>query len=376
MADLGAEVIKIESSQRGDASRRVGPFPEDVPHPEKSGLFLYLNASKLGITLNLMDPEGLGLLHRLVAYADVLVHNLPPEQADELGLNHARLESFNEGIVVTSITPFGMTGPYRSFKAIPFNICHFGGAAYLLGDPEREPLPWPEDQSAYFGGISAAGATMCALFARDIDGLGQDVDIAEADVFANFLMGQTVARVFVLGFNITRSGHRLPLLFPTTVLPCKDGYISLVAQEDAQWERLVEVMGNPGWAQEELFKTSWSRSTMADSLEDLMRPWLMDHTKEEIFRMCQDNHIPTTPIYSIEEVVHHPQLAAREFFSEIGHPIAGSLKYPGSPYILSECPWALRRAAPTLGEHNHEIYCGRLGLSPRDCARLASRGVI
>jgi crotonobetainyl-CoA:carnitine CoA-transferase CaiB-like acyl-CoA transferase len=376
MADLGAEVIKIEPPHHGDTARQVGPFPDDVPHSEKSGLFLYLNTNKLGITLNIEEPQGLELLRRLVAFADILVHNLPPDQATALGLNYGSLEAFNRGIVVTSITPFGATGPYRSFKATPFNVCHFGGAAYLLGDPQREPLPWPENQSAYFAAISAAGATLCALFARDLDGLGQDVDIAEADVIANFLMGQTAARVFVLGFNITRSGHRLPLLFPTTVLPCKDGYVSLVAQEDAQWERLMAIMGQPEWAAEEMFKTSWNRSVNADSLEDLMTPWLMEHTKEEIFRVCQDERIPTAPLYTIEEVVAHPHLAAREFFVEIEHPVAGKLKYPGAPYGLSESTWTLRLPAPVLGEHNYEIYCGRLGLSLDEVHQFEGLGII
>jgi crotonobetainyl-CoA:carnitine CoA-transferase CaiB-like acyl-CoA transferase len=376
MADLGADVIKIEHPMKGDSARQLGPFPDDIPHREKSGLFLYLNFNKIGITLDIGDPEGQGLLHSLLSGADVLVHNLPPERAEELGLFYDRLKETNRGIVVTSITPFGMAGPYRSFKATPYNVCHIGGAAYHLGEPEREPLPWPADQSAYFSAISAAGATLCALFDRDEDGAGQDVDIAEADVIANFLMGQTVTRASVLGFPITRYGHRLPLLFPTTVLPCRDGYVSLVAQEDDQWERLVEVMGSPEWSKEDMFKTSWGRSVNADALEDLMHPWLMDHTKEEIFQTCQANRIPTAPLYTVGELVRHPHLAAREFFVEQGHPVAGSLTYPAAAYVLSESPWAFCRPAPILGEHNHEVYCGRLGLCPEDCARLASRGVI
>jgi crotonobetainyl-CoA:carnitine CoA-transferase CaiB-like acyl-CoA transferase len=375
MADLGAEVIKIETPSSGDAARQAGPFPDDIPHAEKSGLFLYLNANKRGITLDPGQPEGQDLFHRLLATADVLVHNKPPEEADRLHLAYDSLKSLNPGIIVASITPLGARGPYRGFKATPFNVCHFSGVASMIGEPDREPLALPEDQTAYLGAITAAGATLCALFARDVDGCGQDVDISEADAIGGLFGGMSVTRAFITQ-EATPRFHRLPFFYPNGVLPCKDGYVALVANTDDQWERLVEVMGNPEWAQEEVFKTALSRSELADALDELLMPWLMQHTKEEIFRMCQSNRVPTAPIYSAEDVVGHYHLEERGFFAEVDHPLAGRMKYPGAPFIFSETPWSLRRPAPTLGEHNREVYCDRLGLSDAEFASLESRHVI
>ena len=192
MADLGAEVIKIESPSSGDAARQAGPFPDDIPHAEKSGLFLYLNANKRGITLDPGQPEGQDLFHRLLESTDVLFHNKPPEEADWLHLAYDSLKSLNPGIIVASITPLGARGPYRSFKATPFNVCHFSGVASMIGEPDREPLALPEDQTAYLGAITTAGATLCALFARDVDGCGQDVDISEADAIGGLFGGNVI----------------------------------------------------------------------------------------------------------------------------------------------------------------------------------------
>lgn len=245
----------------------------------------------------------------------------------------------------------------------------------MIGDPSREPLTLPEEQSAYFGAITAAGATLCALFARDLDGEGQDVDVAEADVLTGVLGGQIVGRAFITNEPTPRF-LRMPFFYPNGIFPCKDGLVALVANTDDQWQRLVEVMGNPEWAKEELFKTALSRSEVADALDELIIPWLMEHTKEEIFRMCQDNRVPTCPLYSAEDIVGHYHLEERGFFKEIEHPVAGKIKYPGAPCIFSEIPSALRRPAPTLGEHNQEVYCNRLGLSKKEYASLRRRHII
>jgi len=213
------------------------------------------------------------------------------------------------------------------------------------------------------------------LVTRDIDGEGQEVDIAEVDVLAGLFGGLSVIRAFITKEPTPRF-HRLPFFYPNGVLPCKDGFVALVANTDAEWERLVEVMGNPEWAQEDIFKTALSRSEMADALDELLRPWLMQHTKEEIFRMCQNNRVPTAPLYSAGDVVGHYHLQERGFFTEIEHPAAGGMKLPGAPFILSETPWSLRYPAPTLGEHNQEIYCNKLGLSDQNFASLRSRHVI
>ncbi|MFC2059253.1 CaiB/BaiF CoA transferase family protein [Chloroflexota bacterium] len=376
MADLGAEVIKIESPLKGDPSRQSGPFPKDIPDQEKSGLFLYLNANKWGITLDINHQEGQSLLYQLLRSADVLIHDLPPEHADDLHLNYDYLKDLNSAVVVCAISPYGVTGPYRSFKGTPLTVSHMSGAASTVGESEREPLALPEDRSDYFAATAAAGAILCALFARDLDGHGQDVDIAQVDVLSSMLMGGSVARSHAAGERVPRMGHRVVLIYPSVTLPCKDGYVSLMALEDAQWQRLVEAMGSPDWAQSDLFQTRRSRSTVADALEELLIDWARVHTKEEIFQLCQSNRVPAAPFYTPEEIVAHPHLAERGFFQEMEHPVAGNLIYPGAPYLLSKSPWALRHPAPMLGEHNQEVYCGRMGIPLQELALMRSQGVI
>ncbi|MFC2058610.1 CaiB/BaiF CoA transferase family protein, partial [Chloroflexota bacterium] len=286
------------------------------------------------------------------------------------------LKEVNEGIVVCSITPFGLAGPYRSFKATSLTVSHISSTASTIGWPEREPLQMPDGWASYLAAMTAAGAILCALHARDMDGKGQDVDMAEADVLASALMGGRVAMSHAACEPTSRTGNRMPLTYPDANLPCKDGYVVLTTFEDDQFQRLVEVMGNPEWGKEEIFSTRHSRAACADALEDLMLPWLMEHTKEEVFSLCQGNRVPAAPLYTPEEIIGHPHLAERGFFPEIEHPVAGKSKYPGAPYLFSESPWALRRPAPMLGEHNREVYCDRLGLSLKDFPGLRDQGII
>lgn len=380
MGDLGAEVIKVEPPE-GDESRRHGPFPDDIPHPEKSGLFLYLNANKLGITLNVRNAKGRQMLLDLLKRSDVFVENNPPKVMAELGLDYPSLSRLSPSLIVTSITPYGQTGPYRDWKGYDINSSGLGGISYSVGDPQREPLNLPVSQSHVQGAVHAASATMVALLARQATGKGQHVDVAEANVWAAFHGGQGVYSYVFEGRVRKRSGHRTPGFYPYTILPCKDGYVSMIAGRGHQWKRFLELVGGgevPEWYSRDprfrdRLEMSWK---YANELDSLLAPWLMKHTKKEIFNLCQERRIPFTPVNTIEEVVNEPHLNDRGFFVEINHPGAGRFKYPGPPYRLSETPWRVERPAPLLGEHNEEIYCKRLGYSREELIRLRGAGII
>src|SRR5581483_1538589 len=193
MADLGAEVIKLETPGTGDVARGHGPFPGDTPHPEKSGRFLYLNTNKLGVTLNLRAPAGRELFRQLVKDADVVVETQPPGFLDTLGLGYHNLHEWYPRLIVTSITPFGQTGPYSTYKAYNLNCFHMGVVGYetpfnYVTDPEREPpLKTGGEQADLLTGWTAATATMCAVFHRDLTGEGQHVDIAEVEAVAHMV---------------------------------------------------------------------------------------------------------------------------------------------------------------------------------------------
>jgi len=376
MADLGAEVIKVEAPARGDEARYHGPFLQDAPDIEKSGLFLYLNTNKLGITLNPGVESGRKLLEELLAQSDVFVENNPPRIMDELGLNYDAVKGVNPRLIVTSITLFGQTGPYRDYNGYAINAAALSGISYSIGDPEREPLTPPLSQGHYQSGAMGALATMGALFAREITGEGQHVDVAEADVWVCLHTGINVSSFLFHNRKRMRGGHRTPGAYPYTVLPCKDGHIFLIALSNDQWQRFVELMGNPDWTHDPRFSDQREMAKYADELDTLLAPWLMSHTKDEIFTLCREYHVPFAPVMDIAEVVNHRHFNEREYFKEIEHPRAGKLKYPGFPFRLSETPGRIRCHAPVLGQHNEAVLCERLGYSKEEFSQFMRDGIV
>jgi len=378
MADLGAEVIKIEEPDLGDNSRRYGPFLNDTPHPERSGLFLFLNANKLGITLNLKTITGRKIFNQLLAQADALVENYPPRVVEDLELDYSHLREINRGIILTSITPFGHTGPYKDYKAYEINCSAAGGVSRGIGYPDREPLTMPMSQGAYQAGISAAVGTLCALLARKVIGEGQHVDVSEVEVWTNLNTGAHLLTYIYRGVTGTRRGrHGSFFYYPHSILPCKNGQIFLIAPQIEQWTRFIDLMGTPEWSMNPRYR---NRRAMGgeypDEVDNLIIPWLKEHTKEELFSLCRKNRIPLAPLRTVDGLVEDPHLKAREFFVEVDHQETGMLKYPGAPFKLSKTPWAIEHSAPLLGEHNEEIFVKRLGYSKDDLVRLRGQGII
>ena len=379
MADMGAEVIKIEETSKGDESRDYGPFPDDVPHPERSGLFLYLNTDKLGITLNVGTATGKAILEELLKAADVFVENNPPRLISELGIDYAKLKDVNPRLIVTSITPYGQTGPYRDYKAYAINCCAFGGVSQSIGHYWREPLTAPLSQGHYQAAVSGAGATMVALLARDVTGRGQHIDISEADVWATYHVGFGIT-IYAFGVkdNLRKGYIGGGWTYPARrVIPCKDGYMALCAPQLKQWIKFVDLMGNPEWTQNPRYR---DRHAMEDDypeeVDALLAPWFLERTKKELFELFEKNAVPFAPLYNMADEVSDQHLSERKFFATLDRAEAGVLKYPGAPYKFSRTPWSLERPAPLLGEHNEEIYCGRLGYSKEDLVALRRAGVI
>lgn len=376
MADLGAEVIKVEEPT-GDESRRYGPFLNDEPHYERSGLYLYLNANKLGITLNVKTKTGQRILKQLLKDADVFVENNPPRQMAELGLDFESLKKVNSRLIVTSITPYGQTGPYRDYKGYALNTAGLGGQSMRTGEPEREPLAPPLSQSHYQSGAMGAVGTMSAIFARRFTGEGQRVDISEAEVWATIHLGHGVHLGVFEGRKSIRSGHRTISVYPWCILPCKDGYMCLIAIQGYQWKRFLEAMGSPEWMDDQRFRDRIGVSLWyADEMDALVETLIIDKTKDELFEICRRDQITFAPVRNIAEVANNGHFAQRGYFVEAERAKTGVLKYPGAPYKLSQTPWQIKRPAPLLGEHNEEIYCGRLGYSREDLARLRRGGII
>ena len=378
LADLGADVIKVEPPAVGDEARNHGPFPGDVPHREKSGLFLFLNTNKRGITLDLETATGRDIMLALLRKSDIFVENHPPSLSESLGLDYGSLNAQAPGLVVTSITPYGQTGPYRDYKGYDLTTNAAGGFSFGNGHAHREPLTTPAYQASYMAGLTAALASSIALLGRDLTGRGQLVDISEAQVIGVLLTGYHLPTYIYRGIAGWRSGNRMRLgLFPNCVLPCKDGYVCIDCPQIEQYQRFLDLIGSPDWVDDPRYRNRRAMSEQyPEEAEALIAPWFMEHTKEEILELCMENRIPCVPVRTVDEVLEDPHLVERSFFQDMGHTEAGDLKYPGPPYRFSDTPWRLIRPAPTMGQHNREVLCGELSYSPEELVHLRRGGII
>ena len=375
LADLGAEVIKIEKPKLGDEARRRGPFLNDIPHPERSGLFLYLNTNKLGITLDLESSIGKRVFTELVKDTDILIEDTTPRTMEHLGLGYETLSEVNPAIIITSITPYGQTGPYRGHKAHHLNIYHISGQARFSYTEKRDSKQAPVKGGGYVGdydaGLSGAVATMAALYKRNLNGIGQHIDVSKEEALIS------LDRVDIGAFTnegASAATRRRGML--GGLMRCKDGYVVVLAPQQHQWEALVKLMGNPEWALGEKCKDEFTRSDNAAELQPLIEDWMLQHTRDEIYHRGQSFGSPVGPVNSAADVFNSPQIKERGFFVEIEHPEAGKLSYPSASYKLSETPWRVCRAAPLLGEHNKEIYGERLGYTSEELDDMKAAGVI
>ena len=377
MADLGAEVIKIEQPGTGDQARYRKPFAQNRPGLERSGLFSYLNTNKLSITLDIEKPEGKKIFKDLIKQTDILIENHSPRRMEELGLTYPSLESINPLLVMVSITPFGQTGPHRNYKAhelTTYNACGYGMVSTAcIEEPVMPPIKAGGRQSQFGAGQAAAAAVMCAIFARDHVGAGQYIDLSIQELMAH--QHEAVIEHWTFGENEI-GGVSDPIMHPIMPLECRDGWIFLMCVEDFQFDRLVEVMGNPEWASEELFVDRFSRAEYVDALKIFLTEWSMQFTKEEVFKMCQAKKIPVGPAYAANEVVQSEHLKERGYFVEVDHPEIGPALYPGAPYLMSITPWRIDKVAPSLGQHNQEVYCDILGLSGSEFEKMRQNGIV
>ncbi len=276
LADLGADVIKVEPPG-GDEARRAGPFPGDIPHPERSGLFLYLNTNKMGLTLDVSTASGREAFLRLAGWADIVVENLGPKRMRALGLAFEQLAAVSPSLIVTSISPTGQTGPYRDYQASDLVSFHMGGYGYHLGGPVDDPnadapLKAAERQADYVAGVTAALATMAAALRRGQRGRPQHVDASAQEALVPFVFGQ-VARYAYEGKPQNRSRADNPATGVVAVLPTRDGHVAISPREDHLWQRWLQVMDNPPWAGDPRFKDRASRVANWAALEPLLAEW-------------------------------------------------------------------------------------------------------
>ena len=366
LANFGAEVIKMESPD-GDIARRMGPFPNDEPHPEKSGVFLALNSNKYGVTLDIETNEGADAFRRLASSVDIVIESMPTSWLHEMHLGYATLAQDNPALIMTSLSPFGTWGPYAGYKLTDLTLFHMSGQAHSLLGPVADPDSQPPiraggHQAELVAGMSAATATLMALFRRRISGEGCHIEASAYEAMATQLISALASCAFD---NPPPSRSLSEVQEAATggvvsavggILPCNDGYVAISPREDAQWQRWVELMDNPQWASEERFLTRDGRESNFSELWELVGEWTRQRSKHDIARMGQERRIPCFPVNTVHDLFNDLHLKERGFFTTIEHPIAGALQYPGVPYRFSNTPLHLaERPAPLLGQHN-DIY--------------------
>jgi len=400
LADLGADVIRIEKPG-GDWVRTQGPFFHNEVDPEKSLFHFHFNTNKRGITLDIENPDAREIFKKLVKAADVVVETFAPGYLAELGLDYASLKKINPGLIHASITGFGQEGPYSRYKTADIVGVAMGGLMFLGGLPGEPPFYPGAFQGFHLASIDAAIGILTALYNRDLTGEGQHVDISMEEAVSEAIEYAMVlwdARKAIRG----RTGRRVFRDW-NEVFPCKDGYMMCSPFGGARWQSILEWADSEGMAadlKEPLYQNAlkvmaWGQMDTSQlppdidrdmlqknpgivgHVEEVWQAFLMTHTREELYRGCQEREVRLMPIYNAKDVVEDPQLVERGFFVDVEHPeLKTTLKYPGGPYRFSETPWKIRKRAPLIGEHNSEIYEKELGLSKEDLAKLKAGGGI
>ncbi|MGV8056686.1 MAG: CaiB/BaiF CoA transferase family protein [Smithellaceae bacterium] len=380
LADSGAEVIKIENPQCSK-TRFKGPFFHNEVGLETSLPFLHFNTNKRSVTLNLEHRDGQEFFKKLVKEADAVIESMPLGYLASLGLDYKSLSAINPALVMTSISPFGQTGPHKDYQATDIVNMAMGGFMQSCGEPDGLPLRGGGEQSYQMSSQYAAFCIVAALFHSAITGKGQYIDISIQECILTNSLEQAIFQDWAIHqHNVVRAGVRTRWAFPYGMFPCKDGFAIIATVQTSEWDRLsawiYEVTGCSE-VMDDMFKgTLFDRAPYVDLLTGYLLDFSQRLTKDELFLEGQKRKIPIMPVHSIEEVMHCPHLNEWGFFENLCHPIVGELKDVGSPNHNSEGSLNEWKAAPLLGEHNEAIYCSEMGLTKDDLSVLRSNGVI
>ena len=379
LADYGADVIKVERPGAGDPARDYGPFPNDEPHPERSGTFLHLNTNKRSITVNLKNEAGKQIIKELVTWADAVVENFSPGTLASLGLDYDSLRQVKPDLVMCSITNFGQTGPYRDWKANDFIVASVSGVAGTMGVLEREPLKGADHLWEYNGGAMGAFSTMGALMYQQAEDIGQHVDVSIHEVASNSADRRTTNLTgYAYADIIAKRRPGMPAAMPVSIFPCADGYASFVVSPTARWPRFMQMLGRPDLVKDPKLNRPefWEEPEATDLVNSLLYPWLYERTKAQVMEEAQAARIAATPFYTMPEVLADEHLRARGYWVEADHPEAGLLPYTGPSFRKEGEGWRLKTTAPLLGQHNEEVLSGHLGFSPGELVLLRETGAI
>lgn len=370
LADLGADVIKVEDPRSGDETRGWGPpFVDGY-----SAYYLCANRGKRSIAVNLKAQEGVDILRRLAAEADVFIENFRAGKAESLGIGPKALRHLNPRLIYCSITGFGQTGPYRDLPGYDFIIQAMSGLMSITGEPDGRPMKVGVAVADVFTGLYAAVAILAALRGREHSGRGEYIDLALYDTALAALVN-VASNALNGGGTPRRMGNEHPNIVPYQTFPAADGEIAVAVGNDRQFRRLCEVLGAPGLAEDPRFAHNPDRVRHRDALVELLGQRFQTQPGAYWMAQLAAAEIPCGPIQTVDQAFADPQVAAREMCWSLTLPTGSVARVPANPIHFSDTPLAPRGAPPALGEHTDEVLAG-LGIPAHERARLREAGVV
>lgn len=372
LADFGADVIKVEMPDGGDPFRRLGPY-----HEGEAMRFACMGRNKKSITLDLRKPQGKEILLELVAKSDVVIENFRTGTLDKWGLGYDKLKEKNPNVILSHVTGYGQTGPYKDVAGFGTPSTAFSGMTYITGYPDRPPVSPSFSLTDYIAGLYSALGVMMALYHRDVlNGKAQEIDVSLYEGIFRFME--------ILCADYDKNGiirERKPKLSGTSspggTYSTKDGkWVVLVCSTDRTWEYLTKAMDRPDLLVNPLYISMKERVRNDASLDDIVRAWINELDYADLKQTVDREGVPVNLVYSIEDIFNDPHYKARNNILEMPHPTLGSIKMPGITPVFSETPGEVRWVGPELGAHNKEVYADLLGFDEDRLNNLKSEGVI
>jgi CoA:oxalate CoA-transferase len=370
LADLGAEVIKVEDSQKGDMARNNGPFIKDL-----SSYFLSVNRGKKSMTLNLRHEKAKGIIKKLLPKMDILLENFRPGIMHKMGLEYEVVKALNPRLIYVSISGFGQFGPYTHKPAFDMVAQGMGGTVSITGEPGRSPVRVGYSIGDMGAALFAVNATLAALYEREQSGEGQHIDLAMLDSQVA-LCENACARYFATGEVPKPIGSRHPIMTPFQVFPTQTEEMVVIAFREEEWQKLCEVIGRKDLIDDDLFKTAADRTENHAVLEPILREVFKTKPRAEWLSIFETAGLIGSPVNNIEQVVTDPHVLAREMILTVEHPRLGKLDVVGTPMKFSRTPCRIDKASPDLGQHTEEILMEQLNLTEDEIEDLKKDKVI
>ena len=379
LADMGAEVIKVEACQRPCVTRTMvlaENEPEERPQ-NRGGYFHKSNRNKYGVTINLNSPQGVEMVKKLVKLSDIIIDNFTPRVMKNFGLTYPVLSKINPGIIMASLTAYGQDGPYSNYGGFGATAESMGGLVTQTGYPGGAPRKVGPHYGDPVAGLMGAAAILIALHYRRKTGRGQYIDLSmQQSVLA--MVGESIMDYTMNKREPQPEGNRHSSMAPHGCYRCKgnDKWIVITVSSDEEWHQFRTAIGNPLWTTEEKFSDVLNRWKNQDELDKLIEEWTVQHDHYEAMQILQSAGVPAGAVLTNKELLLDPHLKNRNFYTLITHPEVGTRPLAGMSFKLSKTPGNIRRSAPCLGEHNEYVFGELLGMSTKDMEQLAEEGII